>query len=127
MKHLLQILLLITLVLPLIHCDTDNCPSGPYYGDLKVKLTINDENPEVLVVVFEGNYERGDTIFSELVTTSSVTYEMEGDRFYSATAVYMRGPREIWAIDGKEMTVSDDDDDGCPYASDITLRLNLDN
>ena len=59
MKKIL--LISFALLMATISCTDDSCfcNSGPFYADMKVKLTINDENPEVFLTVFEGNFEGG--------------------------------------------------------------------
>lgn len=102
----------------------DQCDPGPYFGEVKVKLTINDENPDVHVVIFEGKIEKGDTLISEYVSESPVYYELEAEKYYSATARYQSGVREVLAVDGKKMTTTSDDDT-CEAAEDFTLNLKL--
>lgn len=110
-----------------ISCDEDcSCPSGPFYGELKIKVTINDENPEVDLVIMRGRIEDADTILVETVTETKVFYEFEADLRYSATATYRKGSKTIVAIDGKLMDVFSDDCD-CDYAENITLNLKLAN
>ena len=102
------------------------CDSGPFYGELRVKLTINDENPEVLLTIMEGNIESQDTVISEYIDESNIYYELEADRYYSAVVYYDQGSRQITAIDGRRMRLSEDDC-GCDYADNITLNLRLAN
>lgn len=125
MKQLVLLMLSLAL-LGAISCTDDDCscPSGPYYANLKVKLTINEENPEVLLTIFEGNFESGDTLISEVIDEDKVFYEMEAGRYYSAVVVYVDGAREITAIDGRKMRTSEDDC-GCEYGENMTLNLRL--
>lgn len=128
MKQVFVVLLFGVTTLFLIGCEEDvfGCGSGPYYADLKIRLTINDENPEAPVTVFLGRFENRDTLFSEVVSASDLIYEMEGGNYYSAAVLYTSGARQILAIDGKSMEITDNDND-CPSASDISLRLKLAN
>lgn len=100
------------------------CDQGPFYGNIKVRLTINDENPEVFVVIFDGKLEERDTLFSEYVSESPIYYEVEAGRYYSGAVSYHSGLREVVAIDGKRMKTSSDDN-SCEYAEDFTLNLRL--
>lgn len=125
MRQVLKILILVGVALPLTNCLEDiQCDPGPYYGELRVKVTINDENPEVPLVVYRGRFEKKDTLISEWISESAVYYELEADKYYTATVLYTSGPRQILAIDGKEMSTSEDDD-GCRSANDTTLRIGL--
>ena len=120
MKKIL--LISFALLMATISCTDDSCfcNSGPFYADMKVKLTINDENPEVFLTVFEGNFEAQDTLIAEWINESTVYYEMEAGRYYSAVVVYQDGARQITAIDGRKMKTSEDDC-GCDYAESFTL------
>ncbi|MEQ8469655.1 MAG: hypothetical protein RIC35_00640 [Marinoscillum sp.] len=123
MKKTLAILTLGTIFF--MHCDdTCICDPGPYFADLKVKLTIDDENPEVFLTVFAGNIEDKDTLIAEFVNESTVYYEMEAGRRYSATTHYTRGNRTYIAVDGRKMRISSDDCD-CDYGESATLNLRL--
>lgn len=127
MKKALLLIAIISLSV-IWSCDEDVCicDSGPFYGELRVKITIDDENPEVLLTIMEGNIESQDTVISEYVNETNVYYELEADRYYSAVVGYDQGTRQITAIDGRRMTLSDDDC-GCEYADNITLNLRLAN
>lgn len=124
MKLLKLLFLIITLSFG-ISCD-EECQNGLLFGEIKLKVTVNDENPTVHVVLFKGRIENNDTLRSEYVTQPTVHYEVEAGRYYSATARYTSGAREILAIDGKTMDTTTSDD-GCEYAEDITLNLRLAN
>jgi hypothetical protein len=124
MKNSLKIFWLLTALSLLIGCDECNCPAGDPFGELAIKLTINDDHPEVLVTIFEGNIEKADTLFSEYWSDDRVYYELESGRRYSATAHYFVDGREIVAIDGKQMTTSSNECD-CNYGESITLNLRL--
>lgn len=109
-----------------IHCDSCDCDPGPFYGELKIKLTINNENPELWLDIFSGRIEDGDTIISEMISTPEVYYELEADNYYSATVAYIKNGRMIVTIDGKKMDiVTHGDDCNCESAEDITLNLKL--
>lgn len=103
-------------------CDFVICDSGPFFGDLNVLLTINDENPEVEVVIYEGKIEGKDTLFHEFISESNWVYSLESNRYYSGTAFYKDGIRDILVINGKNLPTKSDDCD-CEYGQ--TKRLNL--
>lgn len=116
---------ILLLALFLTGCDDDCiCDRGPFYADMKVKLTINEDNPEVFLTVFDGNIESQDTLIAEWVNESSVYYEMEAGYYYSAVVTYQDGARQITAIDGRKMKTNDDDC-GCEYGESMTLNLRL--
>lgn len=123
MRKLLLISVFV-LVAMCIHCDDCACDPGPFFGELKVRFTINEENPEVLLTIFEGKIEKQDTLFSEWVTDSPVYYDLQAGKYYSATVTYSKGIRQIVAVDGKKMTIGSDDCD-CDYAENLSLNLKL--
>ena len=124
MKKIILILVCFS-TLSFMGCDDSCvCQSGPHFGELTIKLTINDENPEVWVTVFRDKIEQKDTLFHESTSSNRIYYELEAGRYYSATVTYQKGVRQITAVDGKRMEVMSDDC-GCDYAEDINLNLKL--
>ncbi len=105
-------------------CDECNC-DGALYGDIRLKVTQKNDTSEVLVTIFEGNIENQDTILSEYINESIVTYtDFVAGRRYSATAHYSVDGKNIVAVDGKKMHTNTDDCD-CEYAQEVTLNLKL--
>ncbi|MFY0602089.1 MAG: hypothetical protein JXR03_20610 [Cyclobacteriaceae bacterium] len=93
-------------------------------GDLNVKVTINTENPEVEVFIFQGKIENQDTLFSDILTEKNKVYQVESDNYYSGTILYKDGIKEILVINGKNMPTIDNDCD-CPRGKNINLNLRL--
>ncbi len=124
MKSKIQLALIMLSAMLLIRCDHCDCPSGLALGELTIKLTINKENPDILVTLFEGNIEKGDTLFSEYWSDDRAYYELLPGKRYSATAHYYLQGKEIVAIDGKKMQTSYDECD-CEYGEDLTFNLRL--
>ncbi len=124
MKNFLKTFWILTALSLLNSCDECNCPAGAPLGELTIKLTINEDHPEVLVTIFEGNIEKADTLFSEYWSDDRVYYDLDAGKRYSATAHYFVNGREIVAIDGKQMTTSSDECD-CSYGESMTLNLRL--
>ncbi|MFT6866636.1 MAG: hypothetical protein ACJA08_001471 [Cyclobacteriaceae bacterium] len=112
------------------NCDEDcdsvfhSCDSGPFYGDVNVRVTINDENPEVEIVLFRGRIEKQDMVIHEYVIENSTIYSLEAGVYYSGTAFYKDGIKEMLAINGKNLSTSTDDCD-CKYADNMSLNLKL--
>ena len=120
----LVILLLIVSSWTISSCDDCNC-DGLAYGEIRVKLTIDDDNPEVFVTIFDGNIENQDTLYAGWESDTYITIsDFEAERRYSATAHYVRDGRNYIAVDGKKMSTSSDDCD-CSYTNGITLNLRL--
>ena len=116
----------------LMHCDSCllGCDSGPFFGQLEIKLTTNDENMEIPIEIFEGNFDNGislllDTISISEIENGRVIYDdFEAGFFYSVTATYQQGAKTIIAIDGAEMDLEYDDCD-CEYPTDLVLNVRL--
>lgn len=116
----------------LTSCNGDDCFSScrsndsDFYGEIDVKVTINAENPAVVVTLYDGNFDSGTTIGSLTTTDDRVSFgDFQSDRSYAATALYMKDGQEILAVDGGFLGVSEDDC-GCPTgAIDLTLNLKL--
>lgn len=107
------------------HCNDECiCDAGPFYSDLRIKLSLDQDNPEVFLTVFAGKIEQGDTLFTEYVSESTVYYEMEAGHYYSAITSYTRGGRTYVAVDGRKMNTTTDDC-GCEYGEEATLNLRL--
>ena len=81
--------------------DYENCViDEPFYGAVNVRITINDENPEVKLVFFDGNYESQDTVWVDTISSRSSTYYFDLNNTYSAAAYYKSGDNTIIAVDG---------------------------
>lgn len=80
--------------------DCDECLSErPGVGDLKIKLTINHENPEVPVTVFFDNIN-GHIIVTDIVNTEMYyVEELPLKQYYVVQAKYLVGNDTIYAID----------------------------
>ncbi|MEQ8241647.1 MAG: hypothetical protein RIA69_20710 [Cyclobacteriaceae bacterium] len=123
----LKFIVCLMVLLAITSCDEncdDFCPSGPLLSRLKINLTINEENPEVEVTLFRGRIERQDTVLEEVVSELVARYELDADGYYSATARYKKGNKEILAINGKKFSLTEDDC-GCEKAQNYSMNLTL--
>lgn len=127
LKTILFYLVLGSMILWL-SCDGEGglgfCPQGPFTGTLKVKVTINKENPEVELVIYRGVIEKGDTVIHDFVSKDSKEYKLESDVYYSGSVVYKDGIRTVIAINGKRLENQTDEDD-CEYGGYNRLNLKL--
>lgn len=123
-----QIVLLFLMIMSLAwsSCDECTCDANQLIGELKIRLTLDEENPEVLITIFEGKIENQDTIFSGYVVDTEIFLDLDANVYYSATAHYVKSGRNYVAVDGREMTTSTDECD-CEYANNRTLDLRLKN
>jgi hypothetical protein len=90
-------------------------PEEPDSANISVKITINNENPKVPIVIFKSKFNRTgnlDTVYADTLSYSAFILKVKLNNFYSVKATYKSGSRKIHAIDGgwfdtKELT-------GCP-------------
>tara|TARA_Y100001972_G_scaffold129224_1_gene195400 strand:+ start:6437 stop:6844 length:408 start_codon:yes stop_codon:yes gene_type:complete len=119
------------LLITCVNCDGcfSSCDSGPFFADLQIKLTINDENKDVPIEVYRGLYDDGiliiqDTISDDDLLDGRVIYNLEAGLDYAAAATYNDGAKTIIAIDGGEMSLASTECD-CDYPTNLTLNLRL--
>jgi len=80
--------------------DCDECYSiEPDSADLIIYFTINNDHPEVPLIVYRGNIEN-DTDWIDTAITSPYYLYSEIDQFYSVKAEYKVGDRIINVVDG---------------------------
>lgn len=108
-------------------CDDYDCSSGPYYGDLRVWVTTNEENPTVEVTIFSGTVESQDTVWSGIASDSKFTVsEVRSGKYYSGTALYKDGFKEIIAINGRTLDTKESDFDcSCVDGGQAIINLRL--
>jgi len=112
MKNKSIYILSVLLSLFLISCEDDECyrpwncyDDEPDGATMDIKVTINDENPSVKVIIYDGVYEN-DNVREELTLTSSNDEIYLPDGQYSATALYKRGKDSVLAIDGGRVSIT---------------------
>ncbi len=87
-----------------ISVDCDDCWGfKPDSADLLVYLTIDQENPEVPLVIYRGNFEDGEIDFLDTARQSTYTLYSAIDQYYSVTAEYKVDGKTIIAVDGDVM------------------------
>lgn len=105
-------LILVTLPLLLItSCDSkyEDCTDEDYFncntfepekGFFVVHLQTDDQNPEVVVRVYEGDFEDGILVEEDTLITISRDYYLPVEKWYSFTATYKTSNGTLVAIDG---------------------------
>ncbi len=82
-----------------INYDYSDCNSTePFYGFVNVQLTINKQNPEVELVVFDGNIENHDTIAHDTIDQPFFQIFVELNKTYSAIAKYKVNDNRVIAV-----------------------------
>ncbi|HPB26503.1 MAG TPA: hypothetical protein PLB59_05160 [Bacteroidales bacterium] len=79
---------------------TDCNTSEPSVVPLHIKLSINSENPVVPITIFRGKLENNNIILSDTVNSSSCTFWVAPDNYYTVEARYRSGNNMIYAYDG---------------------------
>ena len=136
MKKLLCLIVLIGLT-SLAGCD-ESCEDGnykpndcnenePVQGDITIKVTINEMNPEVLIEFFFGDVEENIFYFSDTLDTEEVHYKLNNND-YSVRAKYkaiVNGQlATVYSIDGGQLSpFKTDYCDGTCYEEGV-LSLN---
>ena len=134
-RPILIVLIILLCLLPLMGCtdegeeECDPCPSDCHYtpfteGKLKAEVTINAENPEVTLSIYEGDFEDGFLIDSvNLSVTSYETTLPLGD--YSGVVEYKVGGYTVVAVDGD--SIENDSEDCCtgPCYEIVNAHLDL--
>ena len=109
--------------------DCSECSyDKPDSADLVVNLTINQEHPEVPIVLYRGNVEEGHVDWIDTARESTYYLYSAVGQYYSVTAEYRVGDRTIMAIDGDEMKakhVSDECEFECWIVTGGNLKAEL--
>ena len=88
--------------------DCDDCWGfKPDSADLLIYLTIGQDNPEVPIVIYRGNFEDGEVDFVDTARASTYTLYSAVDQYYSVTAEYKVDGKTIIAVDGDVMKAKD--------------------
>ncbi|MBL7112745.1 MAG: hypothetical protein ISS19_12485 [Bacteroidales bacterium] len=99
----------------------------PDSADLTIYLTINNDHPEVPIVVYRGNVDN-DTYYIDTAVISPYYLYSKIDQFYSVRAEYKVGDRTINVVDGdkvKAKHVSESCDGECWIITDGVLNVEL--
>ena len=136
MRYLIVILILAATLLPSscedfnLFVDCDKC--FPYIGEnynLKIRVTINNQNQNVPITLYKGKIDDGIIISNDVAYESSYySIQVKFGEYYSAVAKYRDKGRVIYAVDGRKLTkhYSKSDCDAACYevtGDELDLRL----
>ncbi|MGL1900619.1 MAG: hypothetical protein OCC49_00695 [Fibrobacterales bacterium] len=77
-----------------------SCISTPSEaGDITIEATINEENPQVTVTIYAGDFELNQVVLTKLISESKTFFSLPVGS-YSATINYAVGDKFITAVDG---------------------------
>ena len=99
---------------PAVDCD-DCYWEKPDSADLVIYLTINEQHPEVPIVLYRGNAEDRHVDWVDTARESPLYVYSAMDQFYSVSAEYKVGGKTIKVIDGDDMKAKFVSD-ACDYA-----------
>lgn len=116
MKKIASIILLIFGIIIPISCedsiflvDCDNCMvEKPSHTNLKIKVTINDENQSVPITIYLGTIEDGVILKEDIATKTTYYYYAEVGNYYSVVVKYFSKGKVIYAVDGKKLWLKKD-------------------
>jgi hypothetical protein len=87
--------------------DYSDCNTiEPLEVALNIKLTINDENPRVLLTIYEGNIENNMVVLIDTTSDSKYNVLLPPDKYYSAKARYKKWGTIIYAIGGDKVKIT---------------------
>ncbi len=103
----------------------------PDSADLTVKITINNENPRVPLVIYKGKIEDQVIDYIDTAINSDYYLWVKVDEYYSVEAKYKSGNKTIIAVDGDKIKAkknSSECDETCYWIKGgyINVRLRTD-
>lgn len=100
----------------------------PDYYDIKIKFTINDENPEVNYTLYKGSFETGEPIHFSSTSTKNLKLNVETNCYYTIVAEYCSESRSIMVVDGHKVEFNrniSDCESECYYPTGIDFDVRL--
>ena len=128
-RYLLMLIIFFTSCSEIQIVDCSSCYQiKPEWGTINIKTTINDENPNVPLVIYIGVVE--DSVIEYIDTSYFESYNIDVpiNEYYSVVAKYTHGNKTIFAIDGDEIKtklITEECDVDCYiiHGGDIDVRL----
>jgi hypothetical protein len=125
-------------LLPLAACSEESdlpfapidcARSRPDDGYLNAEVTIDAQNPTVIVSVFRGDIELDRLVRQDTVSLRTFSYELPVDQTYAVTARYLVGADTVLVIDADDISVTSEEfQDADCYTlenGNVDLRLRL--
>jgi hypothetical protein len=110
-----------------VNCDECYTPK-PDSVDMVLNLTINNEYPEIPVLIYHGNVNSGVFIDTFFCTKSRSVIYLKAEETYSAKAIYKSAARTVIVVDGVQQKLNEvtgDCSDNCWTVSGTNLDLEL--
>lgn len=116
-------------LMEIIVVDCNTCYTNySEVSDIKVKVTINEENQQVTITAYYGPYENNNIAFVESSTREEKILFLETDKHYTLKAEYTKNGRTYYVINGAKLTVRRDTEscsDPCYYVTGKNVDLRL--
>ena len=116
----------------LFEVDCTECyTTRPEFATMTIELTINEENPQVPITIYLGEYEKQFVRVTDTAYSSVVSIDLPPARFYTVRAEYNVGNKTIYALDGDEielLKVTSQCDSTCWVieGGEVNVRLKFD-
>jgi hypothetical protein len=120
-----------------ISCDSIdispvNCaecyPVKPKDGHIELKLTINDENPEVTIILYEDEFDEANLIYSKKVQNSTFLLKIMTNKEYVIEAKYMKDGRSYHVVNKAKLKTRRDTEncsEPCYYIAKRSVDLRI--
>jgi len=105
-------------------CYTDK----PKYGEIEVILTINNENPEVFITLYEEEFNEANAIYTGVIQTSTTRLTLRTNKEYVVKAEYLKDGRSYHVINRAKLKTKRDYEtcsDPCYYIIDKSVDLRI--
>lgn len=109
--------------------DCSRCyRNWPLEEEVKLKITVNEANKQVPLVIFRDNIDEGFVEFRDTATENAHYIWLATEQAYAVQATYHKNNRIIYAVDGCELEVekiTSECDSTCWFIRDKELDLRL--
>ncbi|MCD4681414.1 MAG: hypothetical protein K8S00_13595 [Bacteroidales bacterium] len=75
----------------------------PEWDFIHIKVTINEENPYVPIIIYKGNFEDNNVDWTDTAWSSDYSIDVQLNQYYSVTAEYKVNSQKILAVDGSDV------------------------
>ena len=98
----------------------------PGEGLVEVSVTLNTENPWVVVKLYENDIEDDILILTDTLSVTERNYTLSVGR-YSGSALYLEGVKKVLVIDGDKISTDHESycEGDCWHVDDAELNLEL--
>jgi hypothetical protein len=88
-----------------VNCNDCYSPK-PDSVDMELDLTINDDYPEIPVIIYKGNINSGVVVDTFYCWKSKAIIYLKAEETYSAKAIYKTNERTVFVVDGVQQKLN---------------------